>query len=84
MDTIFSGNPWKGEGVAGEKQQLAFLVCYNIDGFRRFIDKHKILSNFQLQKEVRRKIVTDNVELLKFGFEWLKLVFSKASSLIQK
>jgi len=84
IDTIFSGNPWKGEGVAGEKQQLAFLVCYNIDGFRRFIDKHKLLSQFQMHKEVRRRLVAEDNELLKFGFEWLKLVFSKASSLIQK
>ncbi len=84
IDTIFSGNPWKGEGVAGEKQQLAFLVCYNIDGFRRFIDKHKLLSQFQLQKEVRRRLIAEDTELLKFGFEWLKFVFSKVSSLIQK
>ena len=84
IDTIFSGNPWKGEGVAGEKQQLAFLVCYNIDGFRRFIDKNKILGQFQLQKDVRRRLAVEDTELLKFGFEWLKLAFSKASSLILK
>lgn len=84
MDTLFSGNPWKGEGVAGEKQQLAFLVCYNIDGFRRFVDKHKLLSQFQLDKDFRRRIITDDHELLKFGFEWLKLVLSQPCSLIKK
>ena len=84
IDTLFSANPWKGEGVAGEKQQLAFLVCYNIDGFRRFVDQHNLLSQFQLEKEVRRRIVRDDAELLKFGFEWLKLILSKASSLLAK
>jgi len=84
IDTIFAGNPWKGEGAAGEKQQLAFLVCYNIDGFRRFIDQHKLLSQFQLAKEVRRRIALDDGELLKFGFEWLKLLFNKSASIIKK
>jgi len=84
IDTVFAGNPWKGEAVGGEKQQLAFLVCYNIDGFRRFVDKHKLLSHFHLEKELRRRITTDDSELLKFGFEWLKLLFSKSSSLIEK
>jgi uncharacterized protein len=84
IDTIFCDNPWKGEGVAGEMQQLAFLVCYNIDGFRRFVGKHKLLSRFQLEKDIRRKIAAEDTELLKFGFEWLKVIFSKPSSLMQK
>lgn len=84
IDTIFAGNPWKGEGLAGEKQQLAFLVCYNIDGFRRFVDRHKLLGQFQLEKELRRRIGSDDSELLKFGFEWLKLFFSHSSCLIKK
>jgi hypothetical protein len=84
IDTIFCDNPWKGEGVAGEMQQLAFLVCYNIDGFRKFVGKHKLLSRFQLEKDIRRKIAAEDTELLKFGFEWLKVIFSKPSSLMQK
>jgi len=84
MDTIFAENPWKGEGAAGEKQKLAFLVCYNIDDFRKFVDHHKILHQFQLQKDIRRRIVSEDSELLKFGFEWLKCIFSKSTSLIKK
>jgi Fe-S-cluster containining protein len=84
IDTIFAGNPWKGEGAGGEKQQLAFLVCYNIDGFRRYIEEHKLLNNFHLEKETRRRITSDDSELLKFGFEWLKHIFSKSNSLIKK
>jgi Fe-S-cluster containining protein len=84
IDTIFAGNPWKGEGMAGEKQQLAFLICYNIDGFRRFIDKQKLLDQFRLDKEIRRRITSDDGELLKFGFEWLKLFLSHSSSLLKK
>ncbi|MFH0782065.1 MAG: YkgJ family cysteine cluster protein [Pseudomonadota bacterium] len=84
IDTIFSSNPWRGEGDAGEKQQLAFLVCYNIDGFRKYMQSHKLLKYFQLNKEIRRRILSDDNELLKFGFEWLKLLLSDCSSLIKK
>ncbi len=84
LDTIFSNNPWKGEGTAGEKQQLAFMVCYNIDGFKRFSEQHKILHQFKLPKDLKRRIFKDDGEMLKFGFEWLKLILTGRSSLVRK
>jgi uncharacterized protein len=84
MDTIFSQNPWQGEGHGGPKQQLAFMVCYDIDGFRRFVVERKLLNQFSLSKEIRNRIAREDGELLKFGFEWLKLVFTGKSSLVKK
>lgn len=84
MDTLFASNPWKGEGVAGEKQKLAFLVCYNIDGFRRFVDSRSLLSRYNLDKNQRRSISTEDSALLKFGFEWLKSLLQQKSSLMKK
>lgn len=84
MDTLFSRNPWKGEGAGGEKQKLAFLVCYNIDGFRRFVEAQNLLRQFRLERDFRRRIVAQDGELLKFGFEWLKLILTGAGSLIRK
>ena len=84
LDTIFAGNPWKGEGAGGEKQRLAFTVCYNIDGFRRFEQQNNLLRNFKLEKDLKRRILREDTELLKFGFEWLKLLLGGRSSLIRK
>lgn len=84
VDTLFASNPWKGEGVGGEKQQLAFLVCYNIDGFRGFCDAHRLLDRFRLNRDLKRRISRDDGELLKFGFDWLKLLFGGTSSLVKK
>ena len=84
MDTLFATNPWKGEGAAGERQKLAFMVCYNIDGFRRFVDSRNLLAHFRLEKTQRRSIVGDDRELLKFGFEWLKLLLQRKSRLVKK
>lgn len=84
IDTLFSGNPWQGEGRGGARQQLAFMVCYDSDGFRRMADEKRLVDQFVLSKDVRRRIARDDGELLKFGYEWLKLIFSGKSSLIRK
>lgn len=72
VDTLFASNPWKGEGVGGETQQLAFLACYNIDGFRRFCTTHNLFDHYRLSRDLKRRIAKEDAELLKFAFEWLK------------
>lgn len=76
IDTIFAQNPWQGEGAAGPKQQMAFMVCYNIDGFRRFVGESGLLDRFRLDRTRGRLIGTDDEALLKFGFDWLKFVLA--------
>jgi Fe-S-cluster containining protein len=84
VDTLFAANPWQGEGAAGPKQQLAFMVCYNIDGFRDFVRDHNLLGQFRLEKS-RIRLIRDNDEaLLTFGFDWLKYVLQGNSVLRPK
>lgn len=82
VDSVFMQNPWKGEGAGGPGQQLSFLVCYNIDGFRRLASERNLLEQFKLSKAKKRDIATSDEELLKFGFDWLKMLFGGKSSLI--
>lgn len=82
MDTLFAGNPWRGEGAAGEKQRLAFMVCYNLDAFRAFVDKNHLLRQFRLDREQRRRIEREDSELLKFGFQWLRLLLTGRANLL--
>ncbi len=84
MDTLFGTNPWRGEGANGPRQQMAFMVCYDIDGFRTFAESQGLLGRFRLDKSTRRGIATDDAELLKFGFDWLKLILGGQSSLVPK
>lgn len=84
IDTLFRSNPWQGEGAGGPRQQLAFMVCYNIDGFRQFIQERRVLEEFRLPKDRKRRIQQNDEELLKFGFDWLKHIFSGKSSLIRR
>jgi Fe-S-cluster containining protein len=84
LDTIFAMNPWKGEGSGGPKQQLAFMVCYDVDGFRSLVNREKILDQFRFMKGQKENIQSDDVELLQFGFAWLKLILTGTSSLIRR
>ena len=81
MDTFFAGNPWRGEGAAGPAQRLAFMVCYNIDAFRRYAGEHGLLEQYQLDKARRRQIMTDDQALLQFGYDWLRHVLADQPTL---
>ncbi len=84
LDTLFSTNPWKGEGAGGEKQRLAFMVCFDVDRFREFVEHHDMLRQFRLPKDVKNRIRKEDEELLKFGFEWLKMLLAAKSSLVRR
>ena len=84
VDTIFSQNPWQGEGAGGPRQLMAFMVCYNIDGFRSFIKETRLLEQFKLKSTRCRLIENDDEALLKFGFDWLKHVLAGTGPLKRK
>lgn len=74
LDAFFATNPWEGEGYAGPYQQLAFMVCYNIDAFRLHLQHNNLLNKFSLSKVERRRIQVDDGALLRFGFHWLEFI----------
>ncbi len=84
LDAFFARNPWQGEGSAGPRQQLAFMICYNIDDFRVYCQEKQLFSQFRLDKGRRRRIATDDAELQKFGFEWLQQVLGERGALIPR
>ncbi len=84
VDTLFSSNPWKGEGSGGPTQQLAFMVCYDIDRFKEFTKVQRLLDHYRLNREQKKRIAGDDTKLLKFGFEWLKDILGGRSELIKK
>jgi hypothetical protein len=84
IDTLFAQNPWQGEGAGGPRQQMAFMVCYNIDGFRRFAEENRLFDQFKLESTLRRILDDDDEALLKFGFEWLKYILAGTGNLRRK
>lgn len=70
---LFQNDPWGLEGPEGPRAKMAFMATYNIDQFRDFVFQSSFLKRYQIKSTLRRKLKTDDVALLKFGFEWVKV-----------
>lgn len=57
-----------------KSRQLFFMACYNHDQFRAFVASDAFGELFALAREEREKIVGDDVELMQFGFRFLRQV----------
>jgi hypothetical protein len=49
------------------------MATYNIDRFRDFVFQSSFLKRYKIKSAIRKKLKTDDVRLLKFGFEWVKV-----------
>ncbi|MGC8595738.1 MAG: YkgJ family cysteine cluster protein [Candidatus Kryptoniota bacterium] len=61
-----------GKQLNPAKLEMFYMVCYNIDKFREFVFESSFLKRFNIDEEIISQIKTSDVELLKFGFKWLK------------
>jgi Fe-S-cluster containining protein len=76
--------PWKtlmlrraedGGPVTDERGNKLFaMVMYDLDQFRKFVFKSRFLQIFDVDDEVKEKIWDDDDELLKFGYQYVKMV----------
>jgi Fe-S-cluster containining protein len=69
---LFHKDPWGMQGTEGAKAKMAFMATYNIDSFRSFVFESSFLKRYKIPSLIRKKIQTSDVELMKFGFTWVK------------
>jgi len=81
VDSIFRANPWDPEGVNGSALKMAFMACFNIDEFFKFIFESTFLSRFYVPRERIEKLEESDVELMKFGFDWIKFFLAGSGPL---
>lgn len=53
---------------------LFYMVMYDLDQFRRFIFTSRFLKVFKVDEDTQERIYDDDLELLKFGYDYLKMV----------
>ena len=58
-------------------KNMFFTASYNIDQFRRFIFESSFLKLYEIDSNTVEKIREDEIELLQFGFRWLKWLLFK-------
>ncbi|HOP07615.1 MAG TPA: YkgJ family cysteine cluster protein [candidate division Zixibacteria bacterium] len=61
-----------GNTFPPQKIEMFFTAAYNLDKFREFVFESTFLKKFVVEEDVLKKIKEDDVELLKFGFRWLR------------
>jgi hypothetical protein len=55
-----------------KKLQMFSMASYNLDRFRKFIFESRFFQLFQVAEDKRRVLASEDVELMKFAFDWLK------------
>lgn len=58
--------------LSEESRGMFFMVSSNVDSLRRFIFESSFLDKYDVEKDILEQIRTDEVALLKFGFDWLQ------------
>ncbi|MBZ0266477.1 YkgJ family cysteine cluster protein [bacterium] len=61
-----------GGKLTPQQMEMFHMVCYNMDKFRLFVFETSFLNRFEIDEERIESIKKDDVELLKFGYDWLK------------
>ena len=67
--------------LTDKSKELFFMASYNIDQFKRFVFESAFLERFNVDADTIETIKNDEIELLKFGLEWLKDILFKDKQL---
>jgi len=73
-----------GPVIDDKKQKAFYMACYDVDRFRRFVFESKFLEIFDIDSAKLDKIRNDEVELMKFGFDYTKYVLMIEETLKKK
>lgn len=76
-----------GGPVTDERGNKLFaMVMYDLDQFRNFVFKSRFLQMFDVDDEVKEKIWDDDEELIKFGYQYIRMVLKieDAESIVPK
>lgn len=71
----------EGKPLSPQQIEMFYMVCYNQDGFRRFVFNTTFLDRFDLEPDLVEQLKTDKEALLKFGFDWLRFCLFKEPTL---
>ena len=72
LEIITSPKSLGQEKETARKIQMFFMASYNLDKFRKFLFKSNFLNLFEIEPDLKEKLISDDVELMKFAFDWLK------------
>ncbi|HBF43305.1 MAG TPA: zinc/iron-chelating domain-containing protein [Desulfobacteraceae bacterium] len=72
LEIITSHKSLGQEENLNKKIQMFFMASYNLDKFREFLFKSNFFSLFEIESGMKDSLASDDVELMKFSFKWLR------------
>jgi uncharacterized protein len=83
-DDPFCQRSWAGQGPDGPKGKMAMMAAYNMEGFRDFVLNSSFLKRHVVKSDLRRKLKTDDMALLRLGMAWIRLfLFGQETDLLR-
>lgn len=82
IDTLFRANPWGPQGLDNPALRMAFMASFNVDEFKKFIFESTFLSRFNVHQDRIGRLRVSDVELMKFGFDWIKFFLTGTGPLM--
>jgi Fe-S-cluster containining protein len=73
VKSLFQKDPWGRDGPHGSRAKMAFMASHNMDAFRVFVFESSLLKRYKVKADLLKKIQRDDVDLMLFGFDWIKL-----------
>ena len=58
--------------LSEESRTMFFMLSSNVDKLKRFIFESSFLDKYHVKKDILEQIKSDEVALLRFGFDWLQ------------
>jgi hypothetical protein len=52
--------------------EMFYMACYDLDKFREFVFQSRFLDRFVVEPETREALKSQDLELMKFAFRWLR------------
>jgi Fe-S-cluster containining protein len=67
-------HPWfiGGRALNAKQMEAFFTACYDLDNFRRFVLESSFTSRFVMADSLVEKLKTDDEELLRFAYRWMR------------
>lgn len=67
------GGP-SGQEVSAQAKKMFFMVSTDVHAFRRFVFETRFLDTYVIEPDTVERLKTDDIALLRLGFDWLKNV----------
>ena len=73
-----------GGELTPDRVEMFFLACYDIDRFRKFVFGTSFLKKFDVDEKALARMKEDDLEMLRFGYQWLKFALYGAKTIVMK